>query len=46
MTSSNFTESVVEQAASAWFECIGWVVRNGPRSHRAKPAPNDRTTRR
>jgi len=26
---SGFTESVVEQAALAWLESIGWVVRNG-----------------
>lgn len=26
---SRFTESVVEQAALAWLEAIGWVVRNG-----------------
>ena len=24
-----FTESVVEQAALAWLESIGWTVRNG-----------------
>ena len=24
-----FTESVVEQAALAWLESIGWAVRNG-----------------
>lgn len=26
---SGFSESVVEQAALAWLESIGWVVRNG-----------------
>jgi len=26
---TGFTESVVEQAALAWLESIGWVVRNG-----------------
>jgi type I restriction enzyme R subunit len=26
---SAFTESVVEQAALAWFESVGWQVRNG-----------------
>ncbi|MEO8165379.1 MAG: type I restriction endonuclease, partial [Betaproteobacteria bacterium] len=26
---TSFTESVVEQAALAWLESIGWVVRNG-----------------
>jgi type I restriction enzyme R subunit len=30
MTAPGFTESVVEQAALAWFENAGWVVRNGP----------------
>ena len=29
MSSGAFTESVVEQAALAWLESIGWVVRNG-----------------
>jgi len=27
--SGTFTESVVEQAALAWLESTGWVVRNG-----------------
>jgi len=26
---SAFTESVVEQAALAWLESVGWAVRNG-----------------
>ena len=26
---AQFTESVVEQAALAWLESIGWMVRNG-----------------
>jgi type I restriction enzyme R subunit len=25
-----FTESIVEQAALAWLESVGWVIRNGP----------------
>jgi type I restriction enzyme R subunit len=29
MTARGFTESVVEQAALAWLESIGWTVRNG-----------------
>ncbi len=24
-----FTESVVEQAALAWLESVGWIIRNG-----------------
>ncbi len=28
MTARGVTESVVEQAALAWLECIGLVVRN------------------
>ena len=27
--SASFTESVVEQAALAWLESIGWAVRDG-----------------
>lgn len=27
--SSGFTESVVEQAALAWLESLGWSVRHG-----------------
>jgi type I restriction enzyme, R subunit len=27
---TSFTESVVEQAALAWLESIGWQIRNGP----------------
>ncbi len=29
MTARGVTESVVEQAALAWLESIGWAVRNG-----------------
>ena len=25
----SFTESVVEQAALAWLESVGWIIRNG-----------------
>ena len=27
---TNFTESVVEQAALAWLESLGWTVKHGP----------------
>ena len=30
MTDSGVTESVVEQAALAWFESVGWAVAHGP----------------
>ncbi len=29
MTARSFTESVVEQAALAWLESLGWFVRRG-----------------
>jgi type I restriction enzyme R subunit len=29
MTARSFTESVVEQAALAWLESLGWSVRRG-----------------
>lgn len=29
MSSGTFTESIVEQAALAWLESVGWQVRNG-----------------
>ena len=35
---SQFTESVVEQAALAWFESAGWVVRNGAEIAPGEPA--------
>jgi type I restriction enzyme R subunit len=28
--SGQFTESTVEQAALAWLESLGWVVKHGP----------------
>lgn len=34
---SKFTESVVEQATLAWFESIGWPVKNGAESASEKP---------
>lgn len=41
MTGVGFTESVVEQAALAWFESVGWAVRNG-----AEIAPGERAAER
>ncbi|MGH8543352.1 MAG: type I restriction endonuclease, partial [Gammaproteobacteria bacterium] len=38
MSASAFTESVVEQAALAWFESIGWTVRNGAQIAPGEPA--------
>src|SRR3990172_3894540 len=45
---SNFTESVVEQAALAWLESLGWSVRHGleiapgePRAERSDPDYRD-----
>ena len=38
---ATFTESVVEQAALAWLESIGWTVRNG-----AEIAPGERAAER
>ena len=35
---SQFTESVVEQAALAWFESAGWAVRNGTEIAPGEPA--------
>ena len=33
-----FSESVVEQAALAWLESIGWTVRNGAEIAPGEPA--------
>jgi type I restriction enzyme R subunit len=30
MTSTAFTESVVESAALAWLESLGWTVKHAP----------------
>ena len=30
MTDRGITELVIEQAASAWLESLGWVVKHGP----------------
>src|SRR2546427_12189714 len=30
MTTNPFTESVVEDAALAWLESVGWSIRHGP----------------
>ena len=35
---AQFTESVVEQAALAWMESIGWTVRNGAEIAPGEPA--------
>jgi type I restriction enzyme, R subunit len=35
---TTFTESVVEQAALAWLESVGWQVRNGAEIAPAEPA--------
>jgi len=35
---SAFTESTVEQAALAWLESTGWVVRNGAEIAPGEPA--------
>ena len=35
---SGFSESVVEQAALAWFESVGWQVRNGAEIAPGEPA--------
>ena len=34
---TNFTESIVEQAALAWLESAGWQVRNGAEIAPSKP---------
>ena len=33
-----FTESVVEQAALAWLESVGWQIRNGAEITPGEPA--------
>ena len=38
MTGRGVTESVVEQAALAWLESVGWEIRNG-----AEIAPGEPT---
>jgi type I restriction enzyme R subunit len=35
---TSFTESVVEQAALAWVESVGWRVRNGAQIAPGEPA--------
>src|SRR5574337_1324671 len=35
---TSFTESIVEQAALAWFESVGWQVRNGAEIAPGEPA--------
>lgn len=38
MNSSAFTESVVEEAALAWLESVGWQIRNGAEIAPGEPA--------
>lgn len=38
MSGRRFTESVVEQAALAWLESLGWVVKHGPLISPGRPA--------
>jgi type I restriction enzyme, R subunit len=38
MTNSRFSEDVVEQAALAWLESVGWVARNGAQIAPGEPA--------
>ncbi|MBL8542001.1 MAG: type I restriction endonuclease subunit R, partial [Betaproteobacteria bacterium] len=38
MSSTSFTESVVEEAALAWLESVGWQVRNGAHIAPGEPA--------
>lgn len=39
-----FTESVIEEAALAWLESVGWQVRNGDEIAPASPPPNATAT--
>jgi hypothetical protein len=41
--SGRFAESVVEEAALAWLETLGWEIRHGPASPRASPTPSAAT---
>jgi hypothetical protein len=36
MTAQRFTESVVEEAALAWLEALGYVVLHGPATTRMR----------
>ena len=38
MTSPTFTESIVEEAALAWFESAGWAIRHGAEIAPGEPA--------
>ncbi len=38
MSDTSFTESVVEQAALAWLDSMGWSVRHGPEIAPGEPA--------
>lgn len=37
MSSRAFTESIVEEAALAWFESLGWRIRHGPEIASGEP---------
>lgn len=39
MSTRGVTESVVEQAALAWLESVGWQIAHCPRAAPATPAP-------
>lgn len=39
MTGS-FSESIVEDAALAWLEGLGWTVKHGPEIARVSPQPS------
>src|SRR3990167_5400013 len=43
MSMSNFSESIVEQAALAWFEALGYGVVGGPTIAPGEPAEERRT---
>ena len=38
MNDTHFTESVVEEAALAWLESVGWQIRNGAEIAPGEPA--------
>lgn len=43
MSNFGFTESVVEDAALAWFEALGYSVLHGPAIAAGEPGPNAAT---
>lgn len=38
MTAQSFAESVVEEAALAWLESVGWQIRDGAEIATGEPA--------